>query len=170
VRIMRNKITYSIRIKHFINDCDGVALVEFAILLPMLLIVFGVMIEGSRLMWSYQSTISAVRDATRYLARIAPVDICSTGGSVAGYAGNLTTIITKNINGATVFPAGISVNSVVPTLTCTAGAFRVNPAPVVQVTANITVTFIFGGVFNFAGGSLTSVTTSISDQSKVYGT
>ena len=167
---MRNRTTYSTRIKHFINDCDGVALVEFAILLPMLLLVFAIMIEGSRLMWSYQSTISAVRDATRYLARIAPVDICSSGGSVAGYSGDLMTIITKNIDGDTVFPAGITVASVVPTLTCIPGAFRVNPAPVVQVTATITVTFIFGGVFNLNGGSLTSVTTTVSDQSKVYGT
>jgi len=167
---MKNNAKHITEIKRFINDCDGVALVEFAILLPMLLLVFAVMIEGSRLMWSYQSTISGVRDATRYLARIAPVDICSSGGTVVGYSGALMTIITKNIDGDTIFPAGITVNSVTPTLTCTPGAFRVNPAPVVQVTASITVNFIFGGVFNFAGGSLTSVTTTISDQSKVYGT
>ena len=167
---MKNNIKHITRIKRFVNDCDGVVLVEFAILLPMLLLVFAIMIEGSRLMWSYQSTISAVRDATRYLARIAPVDICSSGGSVAGYSGDLMTIIAKNIDGATIFPAGITVDSVVPTLTCTPGSFRVNPAPVVQVTASITVNFIFGGIFSLSGGSLTSVTTTVSDQSKVYGT
>ena len=167
---MKNNVKHITLIKRFINDCDGVVLVEFAILLPMLLLVFAVMIEGSRLMWSYQSTISAVRDATRYLARVAPVDICSSGGNIAGYTADLTEIITKNIDGATIFPTGINVDSVVPVLTCTTGTFRVNPAPVVKVTANITVTFIFGSVFSFAGGSLASVTTTISDQSKVYGT
>ena len=167
---MKNNVKHITHIKRFINDCDGVVLVEFAILLPMLLLVFAIMIEGSRLMWSYQSTISAVRDATRYLARIAPVDICSSGGSVTGYSADLMTIISRNIDGTTIFPAGITVDSVVPSLTCTPGAFRVNPAPVVQVTASITVNFIFGAVFSFSGGSLTSVTTTISDQSKVYGT
>ena len=170
MRKMKNNAKYITPIKRFINDCDGVVLVEFAILLPMLLLVFAVMIEGSRLMWSYQSTISGVRDATRYLARIAPVDICSSGGSVVGYSGNLMTIVTQSIDGTTIFPTGITVNSVIPTLTCTSGAFRVNPAPVVQVSASITVNFIFGAVFSFSGGSFTSVTTTISDQSKVFGT
>ncbi|MBE9477101.1 MAG: pilus assembly protein [Proteobacteria bacterium] len=167
---MKNNTKHITPIKRFIDDCDGVVLVEFAILLPMLLLVFAIMIEGSRLMWSYQSTISAVRDATRYLARVAPVDICSSGGSVAGYSGDLMTIIAKNIDGTTIFPTGITVDAVVPTLTCTSGAFRVNPAPVVQVSASITVNFIFGAIFSLSGGSLSSVTTTISDQSRVFGT
>ena len=53
------------------ND-DGVAIVEFAIALPMMLLVFAVIIEGSRLMIAYQSTIAGVRDATRYLSSVLP--------------------------------------------------------------------------------------------------
>lgn len=158
------------RTKCFLKDQNGAALVEFAILLPMLLLVFAIMIEGSRLMWSYQSTISGVRDATRYLARIAPLDICTSGGSIAVYTADLMTIVSQNIDGGTIFPPGITVNSVTPSLTCTPGAFRVNPSPVVQVSANITVTFVFSGLFALAGGSLANVTTTISDQSRVFGT
>lgn len=167
---MFNKMKIIGQAKCFLKDQSGAALVEFAMLLPMLLLVFAVMIEGSRLMWSYQSTISGVRDATRYLARVAPLDICTSGGSVAGYQADLMAIVSQNINGVTIFPAGITVNSVTPSLTCTPGAYRVSPSPVVQVSANITVTFAFSGLFTLAGSSLSDVTTTISDQSRVFGT
>jgi Flp pilus assembly protein TadG len=157
-------------VKGFFNDCRGAILVEFAIVMPMLLLVFSMMIEGSRLMWSYQSTISGVRDATRYLARVAPLDICSSGGSVAAFAGDLTAIVANNINGASIFPASITVNSVSPSLSCIAGTYRVNPAPVVQVSANITITFAFSGLFTLAGSNLANVSTTVTDQSRVFGT
>src|SRR5687767_807230 len=54
----------------------GVALVEFAILLPILLLLFAVTIEGTRMMWSYQTAIAGVRDAARYLGRITPSNVC----------------------------------------------------------------------------------------------
>ena len=31
--------------------------------------------------WSYQMAIGGVRDAARYLARVAPADICNTAGA-----------------------------------------------------------------------------------------
>ena len=155
--------------KRFISDCNGVMLVEFAILMPVMLLVFAVMIEGSRLMWSYQSTISGVRDATRYLARVTPLDICTTGGSVAGFTSVLEDIVSKNIDGVSYFPPGVTVNSVTPSLICIAGTYRVSPAPVAQVTASITVNFAFSGLFTLVGGSLSAVTTTITDQSRIFG-
>lgn len=153
-----------------LRDESGAALVEFAILLPMLLLLFAVIIEGGRLMWSYQSAAAGVRDAARYLARVAPSNICSQGGSVTAYTADLEAIVRNSINGDSLFPSGITVNSVTPGLACIAGDFRVSPAPVAQVTANLTVTFPFAGLFGLAGGSLATVTTTITDQSRVFGT
>lgn len=156
------------------RDEAGVALVEFALVLPMMLVVFAVIVEGSRLMIGYQSAIAGVRDATRYLSRIVPVNICTTGGGVAGYAPKLQTIVAQSLTGGTIFPGGVQVKpgGVVPTLDCTkSGSYRVNPAPVVSVTALVDITFPFAGIFTLVGSSLgtTPLTTSITDQSRVFG-
>ncbi len=155
--------------RRFRRDEDGAALVEFALVLPMMLLVFGVIIEGSRLMIGFQSAIGGVRDATRYLARVVPANICATGGSVAGYAAQLQTIVGQSVTGGAIFPAGVTVNSVTPTLACVAGTYRVSPAPVASVTANVTVTFPFAGLFALSGATLTPIVTNVTDSSRVFG-
>lgn len=152
------------------SDEAGSVLVEFAILMPMLLLVFAVIIEGGRLMWSYQTVIAGVRDASRYLARTTPEDICNSGGSVAGATSALEDIVRQSIDGVSLFPSGITVNSVTPTLSCVVGSYRVSPAPIAQVSASLTVTFPFSGLFSFAGQSLGQITTTIRDQSRIFGT
>jgi Flp pilus assembly protein TadG len=155
----------------FRRNESGVALVEFAILLPMLLLVFAVIIEGGRLMWSYQSAAAGVRDATRYLARVAPLDICFSGAPINVYTSDLETIVGERLGGAAVFPTGITVTSVTPGLTCdTSGTYRISPTPVAQVTAALTVTFPFSSVFSLFGSTLGTINTTISDQSRVFGT
>lgn len=155
-------------LRRMFRNESGAALVEFAILLPLILLIFAVVIEGGRLMWAYQSVNAGVRDASRYLARVAPETVCS-GGSLAAYQPRLEAIVRNRVDGSSFLPSGITVNSVTPSLTCVAGTFRVTPAPVAQVTANLTVTFPFAGVFTFAGGTLGTMTTSISDQSRIFG-
>ena len=156
--------------RRFARTEDGAALVEFAICLPMMLLVFAVIVEGSRLMLSFQSAISGVRDATRYLARVVPSNVCSTGGTLSGYAAQLQTIVSQSTSGASVFPSAVTVNSVTPSLTCVAGTYRVSPAPVAQVTANVTITFPFAGIFTLVGGSLGQITTNVTDSSRIFGT
>ncbi|MFD1156585.1 TadE/TadG family type IV pilus assembly protein [Roseovarius aestuarii] len=156
-------------IQGFLWDTSGVALVEFAIMLPMMLLLFAVIIEGGRLMWSYQSVNAGVRDAARYLARVAPGDICTAGGSVASYKPNVETIVRNTISGNSFLPSQISVNSVTPSLNCVAGVYRVSPAPIVTVTATMTIQFPFAGIFTLNGQNLGTVNTAISDQNKVYG-
>lgn len=157
------------------RDEDGVALVEFAMVLPMMLVVFAIIVEGSRLMITYQSAIAGVRDATRYLSRIVPVNICTIpGGTVSGYAPRLQTIVAQSLTSGMVFPGGVQVQpgGVAPTLDCTrTGRYRVNPPPVVTVTATIDITLPFSGIFALVGGSLSSgtLTTSITDQARVFG-
>lgn len=156
-------------LRRFHRDESGVAIVEFAILLPMLLLIFAVIIEGGRMMWSYQAVSAGVRDASRYLARVAPSTICTEGGAVGGFSGELLTIVSKASDGETLFPSSITVNSVTPSLTCIAGTFRNGPAPIVTVSANLTITFPFSGLFVLAGGSRPTINTTIRDRNKVYG-
>ena len=51
--IKMGKSVFKILPSRFSKEESGAALVEFAILLPMMLLVFAVIIEGGRLMWSY---------------------------------------------------------------------------------------------------------------------
>ncbi len=155
--------------RRFWRDEQGAALVEFAIVLPMMLLVFAVIIEGSRLMIAFQSAIGGVRDATRYLARVVPTDICATGGSVTGYAGQLQTIVGQSTTGGAIFPTSVTVNSVTPSLACVVGTYRISPAPVATVTANISITVPFAGIFTLNGGTLAPITTNVSDSARVFG-
>ncbi|MCV6824439.1 MULTISPECIES: TadE/TadG family type IV pilus assembly protein [Halocynthiibacter] len=158
-------------LRRFWREERGAALVEFAIMLPMMLLFFAVIIEGGRLMWSYQAVASGVRDAARYLARVTPRDICLSGGNVGTYTSDLEAIIRQSKDGSNLFPSGITVTSVTPSLSCVSGTYRNSPAPVTEVTANLTVTFPFASVFSFAGGTnLVTINTTISDQSRVFGT
>lgn len=159
-------------LKRFWKDSGGAALVEFAIVLPIMMLTFAMIIEGSRLMWSYQVTISAVRDATRYLGRVTPRDICDGGStaSITDFNSTLNLIVSNSAGGTTIFPSGITLDSVVPSLSCPILSLGADPTPIAQVTATITVTFPFSGVFSFAGGGdLASMTKTISDQTRVFG-
>jgi Flp pilus assembly protein TadG len=156
-------------LRAFLRDEDGAQLLEFAIVLPLMLLLFGVIVEGGRMMWSYQTVVSGVRDASRYLARVAPRDICTTGGSVAGYAAQLETIVTRASDGTSVLPDRVRVAGVSATLSCPAGTFRSNAAPLVTVSADVEVTFPFARLFGFAGGTRPDLVTSVSDQNRVYG-
>jgi hypothetical protein len=151
------------------TDTSGTALVELGILIPILLLIFGVIIEGSRTFWSYQAAISGVRDASRYLARIAPRDLCSSGGSVGGYTSALETIVRQSAGGTDLFPPSITINSVVPSFGCSGGGYRGGPAAVATVTASLTITYPFSGVFSLVGSTLGTKDTVVVDQSRIYG-
>jgi Flp pilus assembly protein TadG len=72
----------------------GAFLVEFAIVVPLLILLFGIVVEGGRLMWSYQTAAAGVRDAARYLGRIVPSDLCVTdtgNTSLGAYESSLRT-------------------------------------------------------------------------------
>ncbi|MCK0104206.1 TadE/TadG family type IV pilus assembly protein [Pseudohalocynthiibacter sp. F2068] len=165
----RTLIIFPSRLRRFLDAETGAILVEFSLVLPVMLLFFAVAVESTRMFWSYQTAISGVRDAGRYLARVAPVDICLSGGSLAGYAGSLKQIVEKDIGGTTLLPSTITINSVTPSLTCVTGSYRVNPAPIATVTANMTIQFPFGSILGLFGSGLTSTTTTITDQSRIFG-
>lgn len=157
------------RLKRFLREEDGVALMEFVMVMPITVLLFGVVVEGTRMFYSYQAAISGVRDATRYLARVAPLDICTSGGSLADYTTDLEDIVRETIDGGSLFPVGITVTSVTPTLSCVTGTYRVSPAPVASVRADLTITFPMAGFFKVAGIARPTVTTRVTDEHRIFG-
>ncbi|MFZ0099937.1 MAG: TadE family protein [Gemmobacter sp.] len=147
----------------------GAILVEFALVLPMMLLVFAVIVEGSRMMWSYQAAISGVRDATRYLARILPSDICASGGSAGSYADTITAIVDRSISGGSVVPGGITVQTVTPSFTCHEGSYRGGNVAVAEVSAQVEMTFPMVRILQLFGAGSERFTTTITDRSRVYG-
>ena len=150
------------------RDESGAALVELAVALPLMLIVFAAAIEGARLMWSFQAANTGVRDAARYLARSTPLEICG-GGSLPLSDTDLRDRIRGQVNGSRWFPSKITVNSAATSLSCVAGAYRRSPVPVVEVSASVTVDFPFASVFSMAGLPLAPVTATVADSSRVFG-
>jgi Flp pilus assembly protein TadG len=155
--------------RRFLRDSDGAVLVEFAMVLPMMLLVFAVIVEGSRMLMSYQSAMSSVRDATRYLARIVPTDICVTGASISAYDSQVNAIANQSLGGVSL-PGSVTVQGVTSSLACVSGGYRVDPAPVATVTATFAITMPFSGIFTLNGGSLGTITTSVTDTARVFGT
>lgn len=157
------------RLAGFAGRSDGAVVVEFGMVMPFMLLVLAVMFESGRMMWSYQVAIAGVRDASRYLARIAPVDICQTGGSFSGYTTKLTEIVEEDLSGNNLFPSHVTINSVTPSYSCIVGTYRVNPAPVGTVTASMTIDFPFSGIMAMFGGTMGTTTATIADQARIFG-
>jgi Flp pilus assembly protein TadG len=156
-------------LSRFRQDQRGAALVEFAMVLPIMLIFFATTVEGARMMWSYQAATSAVRDASRYLAMVAPIDACTSATAVTGYTDDLEEIVMVSISGATIYPGDITINSVTPR--CVQGAHTGLHFGVVEVTASITIDYPFTRIFTLVGNSpLQGFTATVSDQHRVYGT
>ncbi|WP_170569232.1 TadE/TadG family type IV pilus assembly protein [Ruegeria atlantica] len=156
-------------LKRLAKSDDGAILVEFGLILPLMLLMLVVTLETARIMWSYQAVIAGVRDASRYMSRVTPSDICSSGGTVTGLTTTLKGIVENDRDNNGLFPPSITVNSVTPSLTCVAGTYRVSPAPVGQVNANITIQLPMGRVLALFGDEISSITTNVSDTTRIIG-
>ncbi|WP_170311772.1 TadE/TadG family type IV pilus assembly protein [Sulfitobacter sabulilitoris] len=158
------------RLPRFWRAEDGAALVEFAMLVPVALVFVAFTFEASRTFWGYQTTITGVRDATRYLSRVVPGDVCDSGGAVSGWNTKLTEIVRDTRSGDTLFPASIRIVGVSATLECVAGDYRKATVPVAAVTATLAIDYPFKGIFRLVGVTLDDVTTVVRDQARVLGT
>lgn len=157
------------RLRRFLGAEEGAALVEFAIALPTMLLLFAVIIEGSRMMLSYQSAIAGVRDAVRYMSRVVPADICARGTSVAGYSTQLLSMVRDSRAGTSVFPDAVTVTAVTPSYACVSGSYRAGTVAVMSVTAELTMSFPFAGVFDLVGATRPDLTTTVTDRARVIG-
>ena len=156
-------------IERFLRRDRGAALTEFAMILPLSLLLFATIVESTRMLWAYQATAAGVREATRYVARVAPKDICP-GGSLGAYEGDALAIVAQSSQGAPIFTGGIRIVSVQGRLLCDHGAWHGGPAGIAEITATLEVTFPFGGIFGLVGGGAPTLTAILSDQSRIFGT
>lgn len=148
---------------------DGAVLVEFGVVFPAMLLLLMLMVEAGRLLWSYQIAVEGVREAGRYLSRIAPVEICETGGSVAGLGPTLQGIVANRADNTAHFTQHVTINSVTASHDCINGAYKLGSTPVGTVTANVTIDFPFTSIMQYFGQSMTTVTATIQDQSRIFG-
>lgn len=164
-------------LRRFRRRDEGATAVEFAILMPIMMVCFGAITEGSRIFWNYQSAVSGVRDAARYLARTTPATICNglANASYVTLAGGEATarnIIERSVGtGSTnIFPLAVDVTTLTAAYACPDYELRTNPTPVARVQATLEIKLPFGTVFEIFGPRGTSVLTStVTDQSRIYG-
>ncbi len=69
--------------------------------------------------------------------------------------------------GGVSLPGSVTVQSVTSSLACISGGYRIDPAPVATVSA--TIAMPFSGIFTLNGGSRGTITTTISDSARVFG-
>jgi Flp pilus assembly protein TadG len=164
---------------------DGTALVEFAISLPLILIVSFGTIDSMRLFWTYQAAVAGVRDAARYVARVAPDDICTTPVSLATHLAGLmdpvdvTAIIdsarifdpTDPTDDGALYTPGVTFANVSATITCViTPGLRQEETPVVRVTADMSIPMPFTEVLTLVGGAgFGTLTTTIVEDARVFG-
>lgn len=165
----------------FRNGTSGATVVEFAILMPVMLVCFGAIVEGARIYWNYQGAVSGVRDAARYIARIEDRDICIgrpigllSESSIIANAIAQERIEANMGNGASnLFPLGVSIvnNSVSTRLRCVATpGHSQDVTPVVVVAVRVRVDLPFGTVFELFGvRDNTRMVSRITDQARIYG-
>ncbi len=154
-------------VRRFLHADTGTALVEFAVLLPLLLVVFGLIVEGGRLFWSYQNVITGVRDTARHLGRVAPSDMCGSAPSAS--IGNYESLVTGLLTPLSSEKIDVDLETL--NLECVDGDYRVSPAPVAVITASLTISELpFAALFQLVGGtSVTSIETFVTDRSRVFG-
>lgn len=157
------------RIRRFRDERSGAALVEFALSLPLMVLVSYLSIDGLRLMWSYQAATSGVHEAARYIARVAPGDICTTGGTLTGYQTALTAIVGQSSDGASIFSRDARLVSLTTRLDCVTGTGLRQPVvPVATVSVDIEMLLPLHRVFSAVASSGT-FTARIEEQARIYG-
>lgn len=160
------------RLRSFRKGEDGAALVELAILLPVFLMLFASIIEGGRMMYTYQAVIAGVRDASRYVARVEPRDLCQTGDPISSaVATKVDTMVRSTVDSRVLYPNSFTIGTVQVSYACsTETDWFGGQAAIAEVTAPLTIRFPFGGIFRFAGGDMPTINTSVTDRSRIYGT
>lgn len=152
------------------RDDQGAALVEFGMVLPVMLVMFGLTIEAGRTFWSYQATIAGVRDATRYVGRSEQTGVCNDASpTLSGWNAKVTDIVRNASDGTALFPSTITVGRVTADLTCVTGNYRLAQVPMATITAELQITYPFAGLFALVGVGLPTVDTVVTDTGRIFG-
>jgi Flp pilus assembly protein TadG len=159
----------------FRQSQDGTALVEFALSLPLILVVSYGTIDSMRLFWSYQAAVAGVRDAARYVARVAPDNICTTGANLASELSARgvvpATIIDSTIGGGALYTGGVTIGNVTATITCVNSlGLRQAVVPVARISADLSIVMPFTEILTLVGGAgFGTLTTTIVEDARVFG-
>ncbi len=167
--MIRGGRSYSAEWARLRRSDEGAALVEFGLVLPMFLLLFAITIEAARTFWSYEATIAGVRDAARYVGRAEASNICGSAVSITRWQSAVENIVRNSSNGTALFPSSITVTSVVPSLTCVSGSYRLTQTPILTVTAHLQITYPFAAVFSMFGIDRPTLQTSVTDRSRIFG-
>lgn len=125
---------------------NGVALVEFALVLPFLLLLSMLTFEFGRAIWEYNTLTKSVRDAARYLA-------IQTPGTKITQARNL--MVYGNLGGTgSPLVRGLSTSNVPDPTWQTAGSAPVINTVTVRITG-YTFRSMFSSVFGLSFGNVT---------------
>jgi Flp pilus assembly protein TadG len=118
----------------------GAAAIEFAFILPLLLVIFSGMVEFGRAMWHYDALAKSARDAVRYLSTVPTADL---GGEAASATSVTRSIVANAAIRASV--AGLTPATDI-TITCapTACGSAVSPTDVTTVSVAIDYPFVIG--------------------------
>lgn len=155
----------------FHKDQRGAAAAEFALILPMMLIIALSFYEAGRVFWSYNIVQSAARDAARYAARLPVTCAGSAGtfddGAAMGQVQNLARTGTIDGTGDPLVPGWTNNASVTVAIDCsydnsaqTMKGIYTDHAniPAITVTAAAPYGLLFGGLFG--GLDIPTVTVS----------
>ena len=125
----------------------GVAAVEMAIILPVILLLMLAVAELGRGFYQYDALSKAVRDGTRYLATNArlPTGVVSISSSVATAAKNLVVYGNETATGSPILP-----NLAAQDITAT-----VINADSVSIQANYNYVPMFASIPTFTSGNIT---------------
>jgi len=125
---------------------EGVAIVEFALILPFLLLLSIATAEYGRAIWQYNTLTKSVRDAARYLS-------IQTPGTHIAQARNL--VVYGNLAGTgTPLAIGLSTSNVPDPTWQTAGSVPVINTVTVKITG-YRFTSMFTSVFGIPFGTVT---------------
>jgi TadE-like protein len=131
---------------HGKNTQSGVALVEFALTLPLLLLMTFIVVEYSRALYQYNTLTKSVRDAARYLSLYDP-------GTHIPQAKNL--VVYGNPAGSgTPLAIGLTTSKVPDPVWQLSGAAPVINTVTVRITG-YTFTPMFASVFGVNFGTIT---------------
>ncbi len=151
------------RIRRFFNKTNGAALVEFTLIAPLLILLVCGLAEFANAMRQYHIMEKGVRDAGRYVARVAVAN-CTIPASAVSAARNLA--LTGQTSGGAFLlqtwndPSTVTV-AVAACVNNSAGAYRgVEAMPVIEVTAAATYADL--GLLDLLG--LGSIQISVSHQ------
>ena len=114
----------------------GAAAIEFAFILPMLLLLFTGMIEFGRAMWYYDALDKGARDAARYLSTVPTASLSSEAASAAS---TTRTIVANAATKARVVVTGLDPLAYI-NVTCAPSC--ASPS---TVTVAINYPFVIGG-------------------------